>query len=349
MVKAAVIEVPGRIVLKEVDIPKVPSDSVLIKVEVCAICGSDLRILSGKDRRAKFPMIIGHEIAGIIVKRGSKVDNFEEGDRVTVAPGVSCGKCWICKRGFPNLCENMISIGYFHPGGFAQYMVPPPRALTQGFVNKIPENLSFEEATIAEPLACCINGQKNVMVNEEDIVVVIGAGPIGCMHVELCKSKGCRKVILIQRSPFRLNLAKNRFHADVYINSSQEDAVAKVMSETGGRGADVIIVAAPSAKAQSEAIQMIAKRGRINFFGGLVHGNSQVTIDANIIHYRECFISGASSSTGEQNRKALKILSTGKIKASDFITHVFPLAKITEAFETAKSKRGLRIVIKPWE
>jgi L-iditol 2-dehydrogenase len=347
--KVAVIESIGNIALKEVDNPKVPVDSILIRVEACAICGSDLRIVYGKDSRAKFPMIIGHEMAGIVEQLGHRVKGFKEGDRVTVAPGVSCGKCRMCKRGLQNLCENMISIGYFYPGGFAQYMVPPPLALTQGFVNKIPENLSLDEATMAEPLACCINGQEIVKITKEDTVAIIGAGSIGCMHVELCHVGGCKKIILLQRSQPRLDIAKEKFHADVYINTSRENGIKRVLEETDGYGTDVVIVATPSGQAQKQALQLVAKRGRVSFFGGLPHDDSEVCIDTNVIHYKECFICGASSSTGKQNREALEILSAGKIKASDFITHTFSLNRIVEAFETARSKKGLRVIIKPWE
>ena len=347
--KAAVVESIGTIVLKEVNNPKVPVDSILIRVKACAICGSDLRIVYGKDRRVKLPMIIGHEMAGIVEQVGHTVEGFKEGDRVTVAPGISCGKCRMCKKGLQNLCENMISIGYFYPGGFTQYMVPPPLAVTQGFVNKIPESLSLHEATIAEPLACCINGQEILKITREDTAAIIGAGPIGCMHIELCNVRGCKKIILLQRSQPRLDIAKQRFHANVYINTSREDGIKRVLEETDGYGADVVIVATPSGEAQKQALQMVAKRGRVSFFGGLPHDESEVCIDTNLIHYKECFICGASSSTGKQNRESLKILSEGKIRARDFITHVFPLEKIREAFQTAKEKRGLRVLVKPWE
>jgi len=347
--KAAVVKSEGQIALKEVETPKMPVDSILIRVEACAICGSDLRIVSGRDKRAKFPMIIGHEMAGIVEQVGEGVDNFEEGDRVTVAPGVSCGKCRMCKKGLQNLCENMISIGYFYPGAFAQYMVPPPLAITQGFINKIPENLSLDEATITEPLACCINGQEIVNITREDTVAIIGAGPIGCMHVELCHVKGCKKIILLQRSQLRLDIAKERFHADVLVNTSREDGIEHILEETDGYGADVVIVAVASAEAQKQALQMVAKQGRISFFGGLPHDEFEVCIDTNAIHYKECFVCGASSSTGKQNRESLKILSEKKIRARDFITHVFRLEKIREAFQTVKEKKGLRVVVKPWE
>jgi len=347
--RAALVEARGRIRVKEVDDPVLPADSILIKVKACAICGSDIRIIYGLDRRAKFPMIIGHEMAGVVKQIGEKVDSFVKGDRVTVAPGISCGRCRMCKRGVRNLCENMISIGYFHPGGFAQYMVPPSLALTEGFVNKVPDNLSLDRASMTELLACCINGQEILQVTSDDTVAVIGAGPAGCMHVELCHIKGCKKIILIQRSQPRFDIAKKRFHAHIYINSSQEDAVKRVLEETEGFGADVVIVAAPSGEAQNQALEMVSKRGRVSFFGGLPHDQPRVSIDTNLIHYKECFVTGASSSTGEQNREALSILSQGRIKAEDFITDIFPLSRIKEAFQRAKAKKGLRVLVKPWE
>lgn len=346
--KAAVVEELGKVVVEEVPQPELLPDSVLIRVEACAVCGTDLRIFRKGDRRASLPQIIGHEMAGSIVEVGHKVTQFQIGDRVTVAPGISCGECHYCRRGYQNLCDNMISIGYRWPGGFAQYHVPPPQALTEGFVNKIPDNISFEQATLAEIIACCLNGQKNAGVQEGDVVVVIGAGPAGCIHVELAKARGASKIVLAQRSPERLEMAR-RFATDVLINSSQEDLVERVFQETEGRGADVVIVACASQEAQQQALKMIAKRGRINFFGGLAHDDSLVTIDANIVHYRECFISGASSSTGEQNREALEMIFQGKIDPHKFITHILPLDEIEEALRLVESREALKVVVKPWE
>ena len=345
--KAAVVEDLGKMVVKDVSDPVLSDDSILVKVKACAICGSDLRIFKKGDKRAKFPRIIGHEIAGEIEKTGKNMKEFKVKDRVTVAPGHSCGKCEMCKKGFGNVCLNQIpSIGYASNGGFAGYMVPPSTVVEFGFVNIIPENLSFEEATISELLACCINSQEIANVGKNDTVVIIGAGPAGCMHTELAKTRGASKVILSQRSETRLKMAK-MFNSDVLIDSKKEDIVDRVLKETDGIGADVVIVACPSKEMQEISLKIVKPRGRINFFGGLPHSDSLITIDANIVHYKEIYITGASSSLGRQNKEALELIASGKINAKKFITHTLPLDEIVKGFKLMEEHETIKVVIKP--
>lgn len=347
--KAVVVEELGKMVVKEVPEPKLLPQSLRVRVEACAICGSDLRIFKKGDKRASLPQIIGHEIAGVVEEMGDRLDGYSVGDRVTIAPGHGCGECKYCRNGMGNVCINPHpSIGYASSGGFAQYIVPPVNVVANGFVNQIPDNLSFDEASMAELLACCINGQERAEVHEGDTVLIMGAGPAGCMHIQLARARGASKVMITQRSKPRLELAQ-RFGPEVTICGAEEDVVERVKAETDGLGADVIIVAAPSREAQEQAFQMIAPRGRVNFFGGLPAGENMITIDANLIHYIECFATGASSSLGRQNREALQLISEGKVKAADYITHVFGLDDILQGFAVVERKEGIKVVIKPWQ
>lgn len=347
--KAAVIEQLGVISVQEVSEPELLSESMLIRVEACAICGSDIRIFRKGDPRATFPRIVGHEIAGVVEKVGNKIKKFNIGDRVTVAPGHGCGKCKYCLNGMGNVCINpRPSVGYASSGGFAQYIVPPVNVVENGFVNIIPANISFEEASMAELLACCINGQERAEAGQGDTVVIIGAGPAGCMHVGLAKAREAMKVILVERLMPRLLLAKEKFKPDVIISGEDKEVIIRVKEETGGLGADVIIVAAPSPQAQEAALSMISPIGRVVFFGGLPKDNKMITIDANIIHYTECSITGASSSLGRQNREALDLISQGLINAKEYITHRFPLDQIVMAFDAVENKEAIKVVIFPW-
>jgi len=346
-VRAAVVEGLGQIEVREVEDPEVSADSILLRVKACAICGSDMRIIFKGDSRARFPMIAGHEMAAEVVEVGSGVSGFAPGDRVVVAPGVSCGECYCCRNGWQNLCVNMISIGYSWPGGFAEYMVPPPRAITQGFVNKIPDSLPSEEATLVEPLACCINGQELVKVARADSVAIIGAGPIGLMHAQLALRRGCDKVIIIQRSRRRLEMARERRAAQAFVSSLDEDPVERVLEETEGRGADVVIVAAASKDAQAMALRMVGLRGRVSYFGGLTHGDSLTVLDTNLIHYKECVVRGASSSTSRQNKEAIDLLASGAVNAKELISHVFSLEEMGAALEVVRGRRGLKVVVVP--
>lgn len=348
--KAAVVERIREAKVLEVQDPVTEAGSLKVKVEACAICGSDLRIFTKGDPRATFPRIIGHEIAGTVVEIGEGTKGFQIGDRVCVAPGHGCGECKYCKNDMGNVCiAPKPSIGYASSGGFAQYIVPPVNVVKNGFVNIIPDNLTFEEASMSELLACCINAQERAMVGEGDTVLIMGPGPAGLMHVQLAKARGAKKVMLSGRTPGRLNMAREKFKPDLVLLEQGEELVKRVLEETDGLGADVVIVAAPSHEAQEQSLQMVAPRGRVNYFGGLPKDNSISHIEANIIHYKECMLTGASSSLGRQNREALDLISKGMIKAADYITHRFPLDEFNEAFGAVERKETVKAIIFPWK
>jgi L-iditol 2-dehydrogenase len=346
---SAQVESLGQMRLVEKPVPVPSDDSLLIKVEACAICGSDVRIFRKGDSRARYPIVIGHEIAGTVIRIGKNVTGLSEGDRVCAAPGHGCGECRYCRTGHSNVCIHPCpSIGYASDGGFAEYMVPPPNVVKLGFVNRIPNGVSFDHASMSELLACCLNAQENTPVREGDVVLIMGAGPAGCMMIELSKRKGAKKVLLTQRSRHRLNVAM-RFSPDRIIASSEEDLQQVIMEETEGVGADVIFVCAPSKEAQEQALGFLAPRGRLNFFGGLQKDDSFIRTNANAIHYKEFLVGGASSSLARQNREALELITTGQVHADRYITHFFPLQQITTAFETVESRSAIKVVIHPGE
>ena len=344
--KAAVLEDLEKMVVKEVTTPQIGQGEILVRVRSCAVCGSDIRIYHRGNPRVKPPQIIGHEIAGEIVEVGSGVKKFKVGDRVALGADVPCGTCRFCRNGLGNNCPINYAIGYQFQGGFAEYIPLNELTVKYGPLHKIPGDLSFDEASLAEPLACCINGYELANLKLGDTVVVIGAGPVGLMLVELAKIMGADKVILSQRSRERLKLAQ-RFSADVLISSSEENFVERVMEETGGEGADVVMVACANPSAQEEALKVVGHRGRVNFFGGLPPGSSKISIDSNLIHYKECFVLGSHGSVPRQHKLALNLLAEGRIKGKDFITHHFALDDIKEAFEVAEGHRGLKVVVNP--
>ena len=346
--RAVVVESLRNAVLKNVDDPIVLPESIKIKVESCAICGSDLRIFTKGDARAKFPRIIGHEIAGTVVEVGNENHDFQVGDRVCVAPGHGCGECYYCKHDMGNVCINPSpSIGYASSGGFAQYIVPPVNVVKGGFVNRIPSSLSFDQASMSELLACCINGQERVDVHEGDVVLIIGPGPAGCMHIQLARSRGARKVFLSGHASPRLDRAL-KFAPDKVFTEQGEELVKRVMQETDGLGVDVVIVASPSPEAQALSLHLVAPRGRIDLFGGLSKDNNIVKMDNNIIHYKELILTGASSSLGRQNWEALALLAEKKVDPDLYITHRFGLEEFSEAFRAVEERETIKAIIKPW-
>ena len=345
--KAAIYQGVGQIEIAEVPEPTLsPEYPVKIKVDACAICGTDVRTY----RHGKFnvipPQILGHEISGTVVEKLDGVNALEVGDRVAMAAVVSCGECYYCTRGMQNRCLEWTAISYEHPGAFAEYMTIPARLLEFEGVNKVPPGTDSAAAALCEPLACCINGQELSRVGLGDSVLIIGGGPIGVLHVGLAKVMGSTKVMVSERSTYRREMAA-KFGADVVIDPNAEDLKERVMAETEGRGADVILVAAPSGKAQEEALHLAAKRGRINFFGGLPKDAPNITIDANLVHYRELFLHGSADSTPRQNQIALQLISSGRIPAGELVTHTLPLDQLVEGIGIVERREGMKVVIRP--
>ncbi len=344
--KAALFEDLDRMVVREVPTPSCGPDDVLVRVRACAVCGSDIRIFHHGNNRVQPPQIIGHEIAGEVVEAGANVTKFAVGDRVAIGADVPCGECAFCEAGIGNNCQINYAMGYQFAGGFAEYVLLNRIVVNYGPVHKIPDSMSFDEAALAEPLGCVLNALELSQIRLGDSVVIIGAGPIGCMIIEVARRMGATKVIVIQRSKPRLEMAK-QFGADVYICASEEDAVARVLEETGGLGADVVITANPNPQTQADALVMAKNRARVNLFGGLPKGQSVVPLDTNIIHYKELFVHGAHGAMPIHHGKAVDLIASGQIDMKRFITHRFPLDAIADAFAAAESHAGMRVIVNP--
>ncbi|MCL2098835.1 MAG: alcohol dehydrogenase catalytic domain-containing protein [Oscillospiraceae bacterium] len=342
---AAVYHGIDKMTVQETKTPHCGDDDILVRVKSCAVCGSDIRIFHHGNPRVVPPQILGHEISGIVESIGKNIKNFKPGDRVAIGADVPCGECIFCKSGIGNNCRINYAMGYQFAGGFAEYILLNKTVVNYGPITKIPDNISYDEAALAEPLACVLNALELSPVKLGDTVVIIGAGPIGCMIIPIAKLLGASKIIVIQRSRPRLEAAK-AFGADVYICSGEEDPIAAVQNQTGGLGADVIFTANPSPQTHSDALYMAKNRARINLFGGLPKG-SLVTLDTNIIHYKELFVSGAHGSMPHHHIKAVELIASGRLNMKDFISHNYPLSQIAEAFAAAESHAGMRVVVNP--
>ena len=293
------------------------------------------------------PQIMGHEIAGEIVEIGAGVEGWQIGDRVQVIAAVPCGTCDECLRGRMTVCPNQTSMGYQYPGGFAEYMVVPKNVLDVDGLNRIPDNLSFAEASVAEPFACVINGQELARVGEGDDVIVVGSGPIGCLHVRLARSRGARRVFLADLNRDRLDQAAEMVKPDATICSGEVDIVEAVMELTDGRGVDVAITAAAAGVTQEQALQYTARQGRISFFGGLPKDNPIIACDSNLVHYRELTIVGANGSSPAHNKQALELISTGAVPVDDLITHRLPLDQVLDAIQIVANGDAIKVTIEP--
>ncbi len=344
--KAAIFKALDNMVVEDIPVPDIDDDSALLKVESVCVCGSDLRIFHHGNPRVIPPTIIGHEIAGVVVKAGKNVSRVKEGQNVAIGADVPCGQCHWCRNGLGNNCSINYAVGYQISGGFTEYMLLTRLLLEEGPVTPFSDKLSFDEAALAEPLSCGINGLEIVNMSLGKTVVLIGMGPIGCMMIDLARVMGATKVICIQRSHLRMEIAK-QYGADVYIATQEEDPVERVLAETGGEGADVVITTCGTVEAHEQAVEMVGHRGWINLFGGLGKDARPMSLLSNKIHYKECFMTGSHGCVPRHHEMAVDLIEKGIVRVKPLITHKFPLTEINQAFETMESRKGMKIIVNP--
>lgn len=326
-------------------VPQIQEDEILLKVKAAAVCGTDLRMIqngsSGIDEET--PRTLGHEISGIIEKKGCRVTGYEEGMHICVAPNMGCGICDHCVEGNTHLCSQYQAFGINIDGGFAEYVRIPGSAVSQGNLMILDESVNFSEAALLEPMSCVLNGQSRMKMNLNDTVLIVGAGPIGIMHALLARAKGASRVFIRDLSEERMRQCTDV--CSEFIPLYGEDLKAEVMRQTNNKGIDVCVVACPSGRAQVEALELMGMNGRILFFGGLPQGKDQVLLTSNLIHYKQLSIYGSTRANVAQYRSAAKMVEYGKLDLSKVISREFTLDQIQEAVAYAKSTQGLKTVI----
>jgi len=344
--KAIVYHAPGDIRVEQVSVPECGDAEIRVKIDACAVCGTDLKAYVSGNPRIKAPKVMGHEFTGVVDTIGKDVTGFEIGDRVVMATSVACGECYYCEKGHRNLCATVAPMGFTYEGGMAEYTVIPERALAGGHAIKVPSTVPAEHAALAEPLSCAVNSCFNCDIQQGDVVVVIGAGPMGILNACAAQQFGASKVILAEINPERLKQAEP-FGFDQLVDPANEDLATIVMEQTGGIGADIAIVAAPAAKPQEDALNLVRKRGTVCLFASLPAGKSEITIDSRVLHYGEIKMVGSSDSTPAQVQKAVEMISGGTLLCDKLASHVLPLDDIMQAYELMKSGEALRVVLKP--
>lgn len=345
---AAVYHGPEDIRVETVPRPEIGPDEVLIKVLNANICGTDLRIYKGGHRH--YPpgavRIPGHEVVGEIAEMGEQVVGYEVGQRVFVAPNMGYGRNRATISGNNNMDPDFQAIGINLDGAFAEFMRVPALAIQQGNLMPIQDGVDPAVAALIEPLACVLRGQNAINVHDGDVVVVMGAGPIGILHLKLARLRGALRVIVSEPSADRRQQAL-ALGADCVVDPIHDDLRAVVLAESGGRGADVIIVAAPSKAAQQSAIDIAAIGGRINFFGGLAKHDPFIQLDANVVHYRELVITGTTACSTYDCLRAADIVNSGRLDLAPLITSRFPLREAVAAFAAAADGANLRVSLEP--
>ena len=333
---AAVLYGKEDVKIEKVPIPRVGEGEVLVKVQVALTCGTDVKVYQ-RGYHARMivpPALFGHELAGIIEEVGPNVRGFKKGMRVVALNSAPCQMCFYCSKHQENLCEDLL----FNNGAYAEY-IKIPRRIVESNMLAIPNNVSFEEAAMAEPLACVLRGLHETNVEIGDTVVVIGGGPIGLMFVQVAKLTGCNVVAVVKRDS-QVTAAK-RFGADDIVQIGEiEDPVEAVRSLTPDRrGADVVIEAVGRPQAWEWSVDMVRKGGTVNFFGGCASG-SRVALDTNRLHYSEISLKATFHHTPEGVRKAFALITEKKIRGTDYITGEAPLSRLQQVLRHMLNRNG---------
>jgi L-iditol 2-dehydrogenase len=339
--KAAVLKTPGILELDNIPDSICPTGGALIEVKVCSVCGTDVKMFMKGHKDLVYPRILGHEIVGKVLEIDKK-NSIKEGDLVQVWPGVACGKCKPCQKGLDNQCENMLILGFNQDGGFSEMLALPKESVSNG-MNLISSKCNIDSISLAEPLACCLNGQELTRVSKCDVVLIIGGGPIGCLHAILANLQGTEKIIIAEKLENRIEIIKKHTSCDILDTShSLEEAIAE---QTNHQGVDVILMATPDFKIDNSLLKMLAPGGRLCVFSGPNPGNHEEMINIRSVHYRELTIVGAYGCTSIQNKKAVELLTSGKVKADWVITKRTSLENIQDAIDHSIERSGLKSLI----
>ena len=348
---AAVFIEPNRVITKCVELSnhEVNRRDTLLRVRACAICGYDVRVFRHGHEKVTPPIILGHEICAETVDDLRLADRefILAGTRVAVSPLIPCLSCTFCLRRMYNLCINLKEIGSSVNGGFAEFVQIPQTTLRIGGIIPIPNKIGNEEASLIEPLSCCINGLSHLnMKNVENdyTVCIIGDGPIGLIHLRLLCLLGARSIV-VGKVDSRMKIAKSMGASAVVEASADTTSTARVVSDlTSGLGADIVIVAASDPSALLLATKIASKNAQISLFAGMPK-DTQLLIDANLLHYKQISLIGSFSATPDSIRQAIRLVSDNQLDLSELISHRYSLHSIEDAFGATESFHGLRIVI----
>ena len=341
--KAAMLYGVKNLKIEDVPVPSLDRGEVLVRIRTATTCGTDLKIFQRGyiNQVIKLPTIFGHEWAGEIVDLDPNIGWLEKGMRIRAGNSAPCMRCKMCEKGKFNLCENMIWLW----GAYAEYIKVPARMVALN-LQQIPPHVSYEEASLTEPLACVLHGVEKAAVKLGDTVAIVGAGPIGLLHLLTVKRLGVEKVLIVDLVDERLDFAE-KLGADETINGKREDVVKRVKELTGSYGADVVIEAVGSTFTWEQALRMVRKGGTVLEFGGCPPG-TEVKVSTELLHYGEVTVLGAFHATPMHFRKALRLIASRIVDVRPLITSKMRLEQLKEAFEAlATSKKEIKIAIIP--
>ncbi len=336
--KSAVLVDAGKFEIRESDKPVIKSNQVLVKVKYCGICTLEQRLYRG-DMKIYYPIIPGHEASGEVVEIGSDIISpLAVGDRVALDMVYRCHTCYFCRTGQSNLCENRFKKGITPLGGFSEYLaVRPEQAFPVG------ERLSFREAAFVEPVACCLRSLKKLNVGLAEDVLIIGAGPMGLMHVQVALAMGAR-VFVSDPDKKRLKIASN-FGADYTFDPSEVKLDEQLKGYTQNRGVDACVVTSPAHAALDSAFASIRKNGRINIYTAYMGEKPELPIDMNTLHRNEVVVTGTEGRTEFDFQQAVRLLSFKRIKVAPLISEIVGFEDIARGVEEAMSPDTQRVLL----
>ena len=328
--------------VEDVPIPRIAPGEILVRVRACGLCTTDL--FRATYRKAKPRIVFGHEIAGDVAEVGLGVTKFEVGNRVAVLHHAPCGACYYCLHGQEPLCDQYRRTNV-DPGGLAEYIRVIPE-LVQKVVVRIPEEMTYEEATMIEPTACCVRAATKSRIALGDTVLVIGGGPLGLLNAQVAKQMGASQVIVSDHHDLRVEMAK-KLGIDHAFNAKKINIEVKVKELTEDRGADLVIVAVASTEAVQQGIKTIRWGGRICVFGDFRDvPQPNLEVDPKLMLRDDVTLFGSWGCSPQDYRVAFNMIRMGRVKVREMITHTFPIEEFTEALKVIDGKQCMRIVIK---
>jgi L-iditol 2-dehydrogenase len=339
--KAAVFYGTRDIRIQDFKLSKLNSEEILLKVHACGVCGTDVHIYEGAAGSATVfpPVILGHEFSGEACEIGDDVNDIKIGDRICVDPNIYCGKCHYCRNGKAHLCERLTAIGVTVHGGFAEYCIVP-----ESQVYKLPENISYEEGALGEPIACCLHGIDLAGITPGDTVLIIGGGTIGLIMLQMARLAGAARLILSEPVEQKRELAL-KLGADIVIDPAHEDFEQTIKSHTD-QGVNIAIECVGIKQTMVQAIQSTCKGGTVMMFG-LTPPDCEIPIKPFDVFRRELTIKSSFINPFSQNR-AVELLASGRLKVKDLISDIVPLDNITEVFENENPRKKGKVIVKPW-
>jgi L-iditol 2-dehydrogenase len=346
----AAVFADGTFRLKPVRVPQLEPGELLLKVAAVGICGTDLKIFSGRKKPRALPngdVILGHEVVGTIVSGAAPAAGLQCGDLVVVEPDIFCGACRYCRAGATNMCSDAKVIFEDYPGGFAQFLVVPAKAVSNGQVHRLPPQLTAETGTLIEPLACVVHGQTRLMrlLPVRETALVIGGGPIGTMHALLARALGFARITIVDANHERIELLRRVLAGRAEFECLQVDAGA-ALGELADRSFDMVVQACPDVGALQSGFTRVAAAGGLLAFAGVNKGDV-AAFDAHRLHYKDIHVIGSANYLSEDVRRAIELLASGAIPGELLVSQTFPLARIQEAMSFAQTGRGLKLVLKP--